>query len=217
MASGEMSDAEFLAFNGAWVASVLPYLCEGGILGTFIDWRGLPTVHLAAGNLGLIPLNLIVWVKTNAGMGSLYRSQHELLPLFKKGTALHVNNVELGKRGRWRSNVWTYPGASSLGSDARRGLKDHPTVKPTAMLEDALLDLSNRGDIVIDPFLGSGSTLIAADKTGRACRGVELDPLYVDVVVHRYEATTGNPAVLIETAETFEALAARRRMEQEPV
>ena len=89
-------------------------------------------------------------------MGSLYRSQHELLPLFKKGTAPHVNNVELGRRGRWRSNVWNYPGASSLGSDARRGLKDHPTVKPTAMLEDALLDLSNRSDIVVDPFLGSG-------------------------------------------------------------
>jgi DNA modification methylase len=110
-------------------------------------------------------------------MGSVYRSQHELLPPFKKGTAPHVNNVELGKRGRWRSNVWTYTGASSLGSDARRGLKDHPTVKPTAMLEDALLDLSNRRDIVIDPFLGSGSTLIAADKTGRVGRGVELDPL----------------------------------------
>jgi hypothetical protein len=128
-----------------------------------------------------------VWAKTNAGMGSLYRSQHELLPLFKKGTALHVNNVELGKRGRWRSNVWTYPGTSSLGSDARRGLKDHPTVKPTAMVEDALLDLSNRRDIVLDPFLGSGSTLIAADKTGRLCRGVELDPLYVDVSARRYQ------------------------------
>ena len=126
-------------------------------------------------------------------MGSLYRSQHELLPLFKKGTAPHVNNVELGKRGRWRSNVWTYPGASSLGSDARRGLKDHPTVKPTAMLEDALLDLSNRSDIVIDPFLGSGSTLIAADKTGRVCRGVELDPLYVDVIVRRYRGRDRQP------------------------
>jgi DNA modification methylase len=137
-------------------------------------------------------LNLIVWAKTNAGMGSLYRSQHELLPLFNKGTAPHVNNVELGKRGRWRSNVWNYPGASSLGSDARRGLKDHPTVKPTAMLEDALLDLTNRGDIVVDPFLGSGSTLIAAEKTGRVCRGVEFDPLYVGVIVRRYEAATGN-------------------------
>ena len=172
----------------------VPYLCDGGIFGTFIDWRGLPTVHSAA--IETRPcslLNLIVWAKTNAGMGSLYRSQHELLPLFKNGSAPHVNNVELGKRGRWRSNVWTYPGASSLGSDARRGLKDHPTVKPTAMLEDALLDLTNRGDIVIDPFLGSGSTLIAADKTGRVCRGVELDPLYVDVIVRRYEAATGAP------------------------
>jgi DNA modification methylase len=166
--------------------------------------------HSAASKLGLVPLNLVVWAKTNAGMGSLYRSQHELLPLFKKGTAPQVNNVELGKRGRWRSNVWTYPGASSLGSDARRGLKDHPTVKPTAMLEDALLDLSNRCDIIVDPFLGSGSTLIAADKTGRLCRGVELDPLYVDVIARRYQVATGNPAVLIETGEAFELLAARR-------
>src|SRR5271165_5218429 len=190
--------------------AVLPCLCDGGVFGTFIDWRGLPTVHSAALRVGLVPLNLIVWAKTNAGMGSLYRSQHELLPLFKAGSAPHVNNVELGKRGRWRSNIWTYPGASSLGSDARRGLKDHPTVKPTAMLEDALLDLTNRGDIVIDPFLGSGSTLIAADKTGRVCRGVELDPLYVDVIVRRYQAATGEPAVLVETGETFEDLTARR-------
>ena len=217
MASGEMTDAEFLAFNAAWMATVLPYLYDGGTLGTFIDWRGLPTVHSAATNLGLVPLNLVVWAKANAGMGSLYRSQHELLPLFKKGDAPHVNNVELGKRGRWRSNVWTYPGASSLGSDARRGLKDHPTVKPTAMLADALLDLTNRGDIVIDPFLGSGSTLIAADKTSRVCRGVELDPLYVDVIVRRYEAATGGAATLIETGETFEALGARRSSEAAPV
>ena len=126
--------------------------------------------------------------------------------MFKNGSAPHVNNIELGKRGRWRSNVWTYPGASSLGSDARRGLQDHPTVKPTAMLEDALLDLSDRGDIVIDPFLGSGSTLIAAQKTGRVCRGVELDPLYVDVIVRRFEAATGTAATLVETGETFEAL-----------
>ena len=216
MASGEMSDAEFLAFNGAWIATVLPHLCDGAVLGTFIDWRGLPIVHSAASKFGLVPLNLVVWAKTNAGMGSLYRSQHELLPLFKKGTGPHVNNVELGKRGRWRSNVWTYPGASSLGSDARRGLQDHPTVKPTAMLEDALLDLTDRGDIVIDPFLGSGSTLIAADKTGRLCRGVELDPLYVDVVVRRYEAATGAPAVLVDTGEALDLLAARRSRETPP-
>jgi DNA modification methylase len=207
-----MTDAEFLAFNAAWMAAVLPYLCDVGVCGTFIDWRGLSTVSAAAATLGLKPLNLIVWAKSNAGMGSLYRSQHELLPLLKKGTASHVNNVELGKRGRWRSNLWTYPGASSLGSDARRGLKDHPTVKSTAMLEDAL-DLTNRSDIVIDPFLGSGSTLIAADKTGRVCRGIELDPLYVDVIIRRYEAAPGSPAVLAETGETFDLLAGRRSRE----
>jgi DNA modification methylase len=213
MASGEMTPEQFLAFNVAWIEAVAAYLCDGGVFGTFIDWRGLPTVNAAAVKLDLEPLNLIVWAKTNAGMGSLYRSQHELLPLFKKGSAPHVNNVELGKRGRWRSNVWTYPGASSLGSDARRGLQDHPTVKPSAMLEDAFLDLSDRGDIVIDPFLGSGSTLIAAEKTGRICRGTELDPLYVDVIVRRYEVATSKSAVLAETGETFAALTARRERE----
>jgi DNA modification methylase len=209
MASGEMTDAEFLSFNEAWIGAVLPYLCDGGLFGPFIDWRGYPIVIAAVSRLGLKPLNLIVWAKTNAGMGSLYRSQHELLPLFKKGSAPHINNVELGRRGRWRSNVWTYPGASSLGSDARRGLKDHPTVKPTAMLEDVLLDLTLRREVIIDPFLGSGSTLIAAEKTGRICRGVELDPLYVDVIARRYQAVTGDPAILIETGEPFDAVAAR--------
>ena len=210
MASGEMTDEEYLGFNVAWIGSVLTQLCDGGVFGTFMDWRGYPTVHAAAAKLRLAPLNLIVWAKTNAGMGSLYRSQHELLPRYKKGDGPHVNNVELGKRGRWRSNVWTYPGASSLGSDARKGLQDHPTVKPTAMLEDALLDLTNRGEIVLDPFLGSGSTLMAAEKTSRVCRGVELDPLYVDVIVRRYEAHSGDAAILVETGETFEAVSARR-------
>ena len=193
--------------------AVLPYLVDGGLFGTFIDWRGFPIVHAAATKLGLTALNLIVWTKTNAGMGSLYRSQHELLPLFKNGDAPHVNNVALGKRGRWRSNVWTYPGASSIGSDARRGLQDHPAVKPTAMLEDALLDLTDRDEIVIDPFLGSGSTLIAAHNTGRICRGIELDPLYVDVIISRYQALTGDNAVLAETGETFSMAAARREKE----
>ena len=215
-ASGEMSDDAFLKFNIDEISAATAHLVEGGVYGTFIDWRGLPTVHAAAITVGLQPLNLITWVKTNAGMGSLYRSQHELLPLFKLGDAPHVNNVELGKRGRWRSNVWTYPGASSLGSDARRGLQDHPTVKPTAMLEDALLDLTNRGEIVLDPFLGSGSTLIAAEKTGRICRGLELDPLYVDVIVRRFEATTGVPVVLEETGERFVDLAVRRLSALEP-
>ena len=143
-------------------------------------------------------------------MGSLFRSQHELLPIYKKGSTPHVNNINLGKRGRYRSNLWTYPGASSLGSDARRGLQDHPTVKPTKMLEDALLDMTNRGDLVIDPFLGSGSTLIAANNTGRLCCGVELDSLYVDVIIRRFKEITGQDVVLEETGENFAEVGARR-------
>ncbi|WP_375459502.1 site-specific DNA-methyltransferase [uncultured Enterovirga sp.] len=197
MASGEMTSEAFGTFNAAWIAAALRYLVNGGVLGTFIDWRGYPAVHTAAERNGLEPLNLVVWSKTNAGMGSLYRSAHELLPLFKKGKAPHVNNVALGQHGRWRSNVWTYPGASSIGSDSRKGLQLHPTVKPVAMLEDALLDLTHRGEVVLDPFLGSGSTLLAADRCGRVCRGIELDPLYVDVVLRRYEAVTGRPGTRI--------------------
>lgn len=210
MASGEMTPAEFLAFNQNWMGAALPYLVDGGVLATFIDWRGWPVVHAVAVEAGLLPLNLIVWSKTNAGLGSLYRSQHELVPLFKKGEAPHVNNIALGKRGRHRSNIWIYPGASSLGSAARRGLQDHPTVKPTAMLQDALIDLSNRDDVILDPFAGSGSTLIACEKTGRICHSIELDPLYVDVIVRRFETVSRKPAVLDETGETF-AQAEQRR------
>jgi DNA modification methylase len=214
MASGEMSETEFAGFNEAWIAASLAHLVEGGVLGTFIDWRGLPVVQGAAARQGLAALNLVVWAKTNAGMGSLYRSQHELLPLYKKGGGPHVNNVALGRKGRWRSNVWTYAGASSLGSDARRGLQDHPTVKPVAMLEDALLDLTHRGEVVADPFLGSGSTLVAAERTGRRCFGVELDPAYVDLICRRYEEITGTPVALEGTGETLEALARRRAAER---
>lgn len=201
MASGEMSSEEFQAFNLAWIAAATGVLIDGGVIGTFIDWRGYPVVHAAAATVGLAPLNLVVWTKSNAGMGSLYRSAHELLPLFKTGKADHVNNVELGRHGRWRSNVWTYPGASSFGSDARKGLESHPTVKPTAMLEDALLDLTSRGEIVLDPFLGSGSTLMAAERSGRVCRGIEIDPLYVDVIIRRFEAATGQKAALLATSD----------------
>jgi DNA modification methylase len=195
MATGEMSEAEFLAFNRSWIAAALPHLVEGAVFGTFIDWRSVHVVQSAASELELTPLNLIVWAKTNAGMGSLYRSQHELLPLFKKGVAAHTNNVGLGRGGRWRSNLWTYPGASSLGSDARKGLQHHPTVKPIALLADALLDLTERDEVVLDPFLGSGSTLIAAERTGRRCYGVELDPRYLDLIIARYEEVTDKRAV----------------------
>jgi DNA modification methylase len=163
--------------------------------------------------LGLTPLDLVVWAKTNGGLGSLYQSQHELLPLFKKGSASHVNNLSVGKKGRHRTNLWTYPDASSLGSGKRKALQDHPTVKPTAMLQDALIDLTNRGDIVLDPFLGSGSTLIAAENAGRVCCGIELDPRY-DVIIRRYKAATGAVVILADSGETFEKVAARRRNDE---
>jgi DNA modification methylase len=214
LSSGEMDDAKLRAFNTAWIGTCLPYLCDGGLCATFIDWRGYPALVAAALELGLAPFDLIVWAKTKGGMGSLYRSQHELLPLFKKGNAPHIDNVKLGNKRRGRSNVWTYPGAR-LGSEARDGPSHHPTVKPVAMLEDALPDMTERGDIVIDPFLGSGSTLIACEKTGRRCRGIELDPLYVEVILRRYEAVTGQAAVLENTGETFAELAVRRQREAE--
>jgi len=197
MASGEMSREQFASFNRDWMAAALPHLRDGGLLAPFIDWRSVALMIEAGEALGLSLLNVIVWAKTNAGMGSLWRSQHELLPVLKMGKAPHINNVELGRYGRWRSNVWTYPGASSLGSDARDGLKAHPTTKPVAMLVDALLDVTDPGDIVLDPFLGSGSTLIAAERTGRMCRAIEIDPAYVDVAIRRWIKETGQEPNLL--------------------
>jgi DNA modification methylase len=214
-AGDEMRDAEFRAFNAAWMGAGLRYLRDGGLFGTFIDWRGYPAVVAVAFKLGLAPFDLIVWAKTNAGTGSLYSCQHEFLPLFKKGQASHINNVGRGKKGRRRSSVWTYPSASSMGSEPGQNLRHHLTIKPVAMLENALLDMTERTDVVLDPFLGSGATLIAAEKTGRCCRGLELDPLYVDVIVRRYQAVTGRQAVLESTGETFAGLALRRQRDSE--
>jgi DNA modification methylase len=210
-----MTEVKSLDFHRKWLEAVLPSLADGGLLGTFIDWRSLSIVHAAATALALTPLDLVVWAKANAGAGSLYRSGYELLPLFKKGTAAHVNNLSVGKRGRLRSNLWTYPQASLLGSGARKGRSDPGCEKPTAMLESAVIDLTNRGEIVLDPFLGSGSTLIAAENSGRVCRGVEFDPRSVDVIIRRYEALTRTTAVLADTGEPFATLAARRLYDQD--
>ena len=212
MASGEMTDDEFATFIVGWMEQVTANMLDGGLIASFIDWRGIGLTLNAGGALGLNLLNIVVWNKTNAGMGSLWRSKHELLPVFKVGTAPHVNNVELGKHGRWRSNVWDAPGASSLGSDSRDGLKLHPTVKPVALLEDALADVTDRGDIVLEPFMGSGSTMMACERMGRRCRGLELDPLYVDVAIRRWQDATAREARLEETGETF-AEVTRRRVE----
>ena len=214
MAGGEMSREEFAAFIHGWMAAAADHVADGGLLATFIDWRSVELVLACARELGLELLNIVVWAKSNGGQGSFWRSQHELLPVFKKGTAAHVNNVELGRFGRWRSNLWTYPGASTLGSDARDGLAVHPTVKPRALLEDALLDVSRRDEIVIEPFAGSGSTLLAAESVGRVCRAIEIDGLYCDVIVRRWQAMTGAQATLAETGETFGEVADRRTNER---
>jgi DNA modification methylase len=147
--------------------------------------------------------NLCVWAKTNGGMGSLYRSQHELIFVFKAGTAAHVNNVELGKHGRYRTNVWTYAGANTFSSTRDDDLAMHPTVKPVAMVADAILDCSKRRGIVLDAFAGSGTTLVAAHRTGRRGYGIELDPLYCDVILRRLTGITGLEARHIASGMTF--------------
>lgn len=216
MASGEMSDEEFSDFIVGWMRTVKDRMVDGGIIASFIDWRGVRLTLNAGEALGLSLLNMVVWNKTNAGMGALWRSKHELLPVFKVGTGAHVNNVQLGKDGRWRSNVWEAAGASSLGSDARDGLKVHPTVKPVALLEDALMDVTRRGDIVLEPFMGSGSTLMACELMDRRCRGIELDPLYVDVAIRRWQTRTGGLARLEATGETFFEVLSRRTGRTQP-
>lgn len=210
MASGEMSDEEFAQFTRSWMVEAARWASAGSLLATFIDWRGLGVVLSQGEALGFELINIIVWAKTNAGMGSLWRSAHEDLPVFKIDAAPHINNVELGRHGRWRSNVWTAAGASSLGSEARSKLKLHPTVKPVILLEEMLLDVTRRGEVVLDPFMGSGSAIIAAEVSGRDAFGLELDEAYVDVAVRRWQAHTGRHAVLDETGERFDEVQRRR-------
>jgi DNA modification methylase len=162
-----------------------------------MDWRHADTVF-AAGKCTYAELkNICVWVKHNAGMGSLYRSQHEFIFVYKQGSAAHRNNVQLGEHGRHRSNVWHYAGANSVSRGGENPLELHPTVKPTALVTDAILDSTRPGDIVLDPFLGSGTTLIAAERCGRRCFGMEIDPLYADTIIHRWEALTAREACQI--------------------
>jgi len=209
MAVGEMNRSEFTAFLGQALRNLAAFSRDGSIHFICNDWRHLEEL-LAAGRDAYGELkNLCVWVKDNGGMGSLYRSQHELVFVFKKGRGSHRNNVQLGQFGRNRSNVWHYPGANSF---ARRGAEGnllalHPTVKPVAMVADAILDCSARGEIVLDAFLGSGPTLIAAERTGRRCCGLELDPAYVDTTIRRWQALTGGSARHAESGRSFDDLA----------
>ena len=204
MASGEMSEDEFRAFLMSCLALLISSLPKGGIAMICMDWRHLEELIATAKAAGFELINLCVWNKTNGGMGSLYRSKHELVLVFRKPGAPHINNVELGKHGRNRTNVWDYAGVNSFGKGREADLADHPTVKPTALVADAIMDVTHRGDIVLDCFGGSGSTLLAAEKTGRKARLIELDPLYVDVAIRRWQAMTGQTAVHAETGETFD-------------
>ena len=209
MAVGEMSVEQFTDFLKTVCTRLSAASTDGSIHFLCMDWRHLPEI-LAAGAAYTEFKNLCVWTKDNAGMGSLYRSQHELVLVFKNGTARHVNNVQLGQYGRYRTNIWKYPGINSFGRSTGEGnlLELHPTVKPVALIADALLDCSNRGDRVLDVFLGSGSTLIAAQRTGRVCFGMELDPVYVDTAIRRWQKHTGLKAVHALTGTPFDEVEA---------
>lgn len=206
MASGEMSKAEFHAFLKRGCSAISLALRPGGVAFICMDWRGIAVLETVIPDAGLETLNLAVWVKTNPGMGSLYRSQHEFITVCKHKGASHRNNVDLGKNGRSRSNVWTYRGVNVMGPE-RQFLYEHPTVKPSAMIADALKDVSLAGSFVFDPFLGPGSTLIAAERTSRRCLGVEIEPKYVDLTIRRWQAETGQDAVRERDGRTFNDLA----------
>jgi DNA modification methylase len=214
MGSGEMSEEKFTSFLVRFLVAPLPSLVNGAILFVCMDWRHLREILDAGDQAHLELKNLCVWAKSNAGMGTFYRSQHELVFVFKHGDAPHQNNFELGQRGRSRSNVWSYRGVNTFGKDRMELLGAHPTVKPIALVADALRDVSRRGELVIDPFLGSGSTLIAAEQTGRVCIGVEIDPAYVEVAIRRWQKQTGRDAVCAATGETFQAALERRDAER---
>jgi DNA modification methylase len=202
MASGEMSQGAFTAFLRTAFSHLATFSIDGSIHFQCMDWRHCPEIT-AAGAAAYAELkNICVWAKNNGGMGSLYRSQHEFVFVFKSGTAPHINNVDLGKHGRNRTNIWNYAGVNSFGGD-RADLNLHPTVKPVAMVADAIRDCSHRKGIVLDAFVGSGTTLIAAEKTGRRGYGIEIDPLYCDVTIRRLRAVCGLEAVLAATGQSF--------------
>lgn len=203
MASGEMSSDEFTGFLETAFRYLVRFSCDGSIHYICMDWRHLAEIT-KAGNKSYTELkNLCIWNKDNGGMGSLYRSKHELVFVFKNGTHPHVNNIELGVHGRYRTNVWDYPGVNTLRSGRQDELAMHPTVKPVAMVMDAILDCSRRNDIVLDSFGGSGSTLIAAERTGRKARLIEMDPAYVDVTIRRWQQETGQTARHVVSGLTF--------------
>jgi DNA modification methylase len=200
MASGEMDEAEFRAFLQQTLGVSVSVSRDGAVHFICMDWRHMDDVSTVGKEVYGELLNVCVWNKSNAGMGSLYRSRHELVFVYRVGAAPHLNMVELGRHGRNRTNVWDYASVNSLRGSRREDLALHPTVKPTGLVADAILDVTRRGDLVLDLFLGSGTTLMAAERTGRRFRGLDIDPAYVDVAIERWSARTGLEPHLEEPA-----------------
>lgn len=213
MASGEMSSPEFTHFLRTSFAHLVACSIDGAIHFLCMDWRHMDEMLAAGRDVYSELKNLCVWAKDNGGMGAFYRSQHELVFVWKAGNAPHLNTVELGRNGRYRTNVWQYPAATKTGKGS--DLSMHPTVKPVPMIMDAIKDTSKRGEIVLDAFGGSGSTLIAAEKTKRRARLIELEPGYCEVTIRRWQALTKKEAVLEATGDTFAVVQARRHEELE--
>jgi DNA modification methylase len=209
MASGEMSESAFTAFLAVTLGHCAAWSQDGSVHYVFMDWRHVAELIEAGREVYTELKNICVWVKTNAGQGSFYRSQHELVLVFKNGDAPHINTFGLGENGRTRSNVWTYAGVNTFRAGRMEELLMHPTVKPVSLIADALRDCSAPGGIVLDAFGGSGTTLIAAERVGRRAALLEIDPAYVDVTIRRWQQMTGKDAVLGETGETFDEIAAR--------
>jgi DNA modification methylase len=200
MASGEMSEAEFRSFLSDTLGAAARCSRDGAVHFVCMDWRHMDSVSAVGSTVYGERLNLCIWNKSNAGMGSLYRSKHELIFVYRVGMAPHRNMVELGKHGRNRTNVWDYASVNSMRGSRREDLALHPTVKPTGLVADAIQDVTRRGDLVLDLFLGSGTTLMAAERTGRRFRGLDIDPAYVDVAIERWSARTGLEPHLEESA-----------------
>jgi len=214
MAVGEMSTEVFRDFLAAGFAALKAHLLPGAVIFACMDWRSDHVLRAAGEAAGLELINKCVWAKPNGGQGSLYRSGHEMVLVFKVPGADICNNIQLARTGRYRTNVWNYPGGSSLGSEVREGLDSHSTPKNPDMVRDAIEDVTRRGDLVLDSFLGGGTTLIASERAGRRFAGGDLDPTYVDVSVLRWMRATGRQAVLAATGETFEMVHARRAEEK---
>jgi DNA modification methylase len=205
MASGEMNEAEYIGFLSRALSLVARHSTSGSVHFICLDWRHITELVAAGKQVYTTLLNLCIWVKDNGGLGSFYRSRHELVFVYRNGKDAHRNNVQLGKFGRNRTNVWEYAGINTLSRQSEEGnlLALHPTVKPVAMVADALLDCSARGDVALDPFVGSGTTVLAAERVGRICYGIEIDPLYVDVAIRRWQKHTGDHALHVASGKRF--------------